>query len=401
MVPIDSSECDLYLQSLKQSLIYSIEIRTVDPDHIDPDLNVISPPNCQHYNHSNLPLTNNIVDPHARPPFSLFHANVRSINRNYQELQNCLELTGFQFSIIALTETWLNDINQSLSTIPNYTPINATRKDRVGGGISIHVNENLQFKKLPFNEMNDTIESLFIEITDPTSHTNFIVGVIYRPPNGSISNFTTAITDILEKICPKRKTCYILGDFNIDLNKFQSLPDTTEFFNLLYSYSFVPLIDKSTRVSSSTSTLIDNIFTNQQTINHKSGVIQADISDHFPIFTISEIPSPMDPNKKIKFRSFKQANVDRFILALRNESWENVYSTNNAQVAYSAFADTLTAHYDSVFPIIERKPSKRDSNQWITRGLKVSIKQKNKLYIRYKNSPTFHNNIIYKQLIQE
>lgn len=245
--------------------------------------------------------------------------------------------------------------------------------------------------------MNRTIESLFIEVICPASHTNnIIVGVIYRPPNGNILNFTSAIREILKEISPKKRKCYLIGDFNIDFNRYHLSPDTAEFFNLLYSHSFTPLIDKSTRVSSSSSTIIDNIFTNQLTINHKSGVIQADISDHYPIFAISEITSPVDMNKKIKFRSFKQRNVDRFTVTLREESWENVYSSDNAQTAYSAFADSLASHYDRVFPIIERKQTKRDSNHWITRGLKTSIKHKNKLYIRYKNSPTLQNSTTYK-----
>ena len=100
---------------------------------------------------------------------------------------------------------------------------------------------------------------------------------------------------------------------------------------------------------------------------------------------------------RLIFRSFKPANVDKFTSLLRSECWEIVLSSHSAQTAYSSFVNTLSSYYDSSFPILEKKPSKRDTNQWITRGLKVSIKRKNKLYIQFKNRPTLQNNILYKQ----
>ena len=245
--------------------------------------------------------------------------------------------------------------------------------------------------------MNQTIECLFIEIICPSPSNNIVIGVIYRPPSGSMTDFIKAMSDILNKIHTNRKPCYLLGDFNIDLNKYHTTPDTAEFFDLLYSYSFIPLIDKATRVSASTASIIDNIFTNQSTTTHKSGVIEADISDHYPVFSISEMSSPIKTDQYLKLRSFKPANIEKFISLLRAESWENTRSSNNAQAAFSGFINTLTAHYNSSFPIIEKKLTKKDSNQWITQGLKVSIKQKNKLYIRFKNRPTFHNKILYNQ----
>mgnify|MGYP001553100430 CR=1 FL=1 len=353
--------------------------------------------NCRTLNYSNLPIQSPSSDPNAIL-FSLFHANIRSINRNYQELQNCLDLIELPFSIIALTETWLNDTNESLYELPNYTMINSIRENRVGGGISLLVRDSLHFRKYPISVMNQTIECQFIEIISPNPQNNIIVGVVYRPPSGSITNFTTAINEILEKIGlrNKQKTCYIVGDFNIDLKKYHSSRDTAEFFDLLYSYSFIPLINKPTRVSSSTTSVIDNIFTNQLTSTHNTGVIQADVSDHFPIYSICEMQSPTRAQEMIKTRSFKQTNVHKFSGLVRNESWENIYSSNNAQTAFSYFTDTLTSHFENSFPLCIKKPTKRDTNPWITRGLKTSIKQKNKLYLQYKNRPTLHNNIIYK-----
>ena len=77
-----------------------------------------------------------------------------------------------------------------------------------------------------------------------------------------------------------------MGDFNIELLKYNRNHQINTFANLMYSYSFLPCIDRPTRVCSirnaTTTSLIDNIFTND--IEHKitSGNMVTDLSDHFP-----------------------------------------------------------------------------------------------------------------------
>ena len=80
-----------------------------------------------------------------------------------------------------------------------------------------------------------------------------------------------------------------MGDFNIDLLKYECCNYSNNFFNQLSSSGYMPLITKPTRVTKSTATLIDNIFTNNANkTGHQSGILLNDISDHLPIFTITE-----------------------------------------------------------------------------------------------------------------
>ena len=51
--------------------------------------------------------------------------------------------------------------------------------------------------------------------------------------------------------------------------------------------SYIPLINKPTRVTETTATIIDNIFTNSNNWNNISrGILPTDVSDHFSIFCI-------------------------------------------------------------------------------------------------------------------
>ena len=53
--------------------------------------------------------------------------------------------------------------------------------------------------------------------------------------------------------------CYLLGDLNIDLFKYDYHKTTSNFLDTMYSYNMFPLIVKPTRVTEKSATLIDHI----------------------------------------------------------------------------------------------------------------------------------------------
>ena len=61
---------------------------------------------------------------------------------------------------------------------------------------------------------------------------------------------------------------------------------TGNFVNSIYENSLVALITRPTRFGKTSSTLIDNIFTNKCNYNAMSGLLITDISDHLPIIYI-------------------------------------------------------------------------------------------------------------------
>jgi len=65
----------------------------------------------------------------------------------------------------------------------------------------------------------------------------------------------------------------ICGDYNIDSLKYECYEKSNDFVNQLSSYGFYPLIKSSTRVTGTTSTLIDNIYTNEIDIHIENGII--------------------------------------------------------------------------------------------------------------------------------
>ena len=77
-----------------------------------------------------------------------------------------------------------------------------------------------------------------------------------------------------------------MGDFNVNLMNYDRNNLTGEFLDNIYSNSLCPLslINRPTRITSHSATLIDNILTNNINSHVVNGLLFRDISDHLPIF---------------------------------------------------------------------------------------------------------------------
>jgi len=190
----------------------------------------------------------------------------------------------FQFSIIALTETRITNLKE-IDFNPNIrgyvfeyvpTPLSA-------GGVGIYINENLDYTAVE-RTSTPAFQALWIEILVPNKK-NVICGVLYRQHN-SPESFLSYFNETVERFNACDKTVYIVGDFNIDLLKSESCNYAHIFLLSLQSYSFIPLIDKPTRVYGNSATLIDNMLVNNTTNLLSCGNIISDISDHFSQFCV-------------------------------------------------------------------------------------------------------------------
>ena len=63
-----------------------------------------------------------------------------------------------EFSIIGITETWLNEQNSNCYGLTNYRSVNAFRHVKRGGGVSIYVRDGINFVvRDDLNLFNDLI----------------------------------------------------------------------------------------------------------------------------------------------------------------------------------------------------------------------------------------------------
>jgi hypothetical protein len=121
-----------------------------------------------------------------------------------------------------------------------------------------------------------------------------------------------------------------MGDYNIDMFHLNEHSPTQEFVDSLFSHMFYPLINRPTRITAHSATLIDNIFTNNLSPQLFSGIILNDLSDHLPVFVYTFT------NNHTVTRDYSENNIATFCTHLANVDWSD-YSDNDPNIMYNNF----------------------------------------------------------------
>jgi hypothetical protein len=192
-------------------------------------------------------------------------------------------------------------------------------------------------------------ESLFVEVCVGT--TSYIIGTIYRSPLSSTESnnfFLTTLSSCLLLISKEKKTCCILGDFNYNLLNTDDL-NTNLFVEAMTTMGFHSVINKPTRITKSSATLIDHIWTNNFNIPFQSDIVVDCIADHLPVFIAFSLPSdnkssPDDDDDM--FRSFNFNNIYAFNCELSNLDWQPVFHCTEVDTSFDMFMDHFSAAYE-------------------------------------------------------
>ena len=87
---------------------------------------------------------------------------------------------------------------------------------------------------------------------------------------------------ILTNVTMENKLYFVTGDFNLNCSEFHQSSEIRQFFNNMFEKGAISLINRPTRVITSSPTFIGNIFTNCVfDTSFKKGIIKTSISDHF------------------------------------------------------------------------------------------------------------------------
>ena len=114
---------------------------------------------------------------------------------------------------------------------------------------------------------------------------SLLAGCIFKHPKQIISDFLDKhLLPLLEKLSHENMQILIVRDFNINLLNYHN-KNTANFLEAMFHYSYLPVINTPTRVTSHSKT-IDNIFYDTPMLNITAGNINSVISDHLIQFVI-------------------------------------------------------------------------------------------------------------------
>ena len=126
-----------------------------------------------------------------------------------------------------------------------------------------------------------------------------------------------------------------MGDFNIDLLQFNKRNLADDVINSTFSQSLVPVITKPTRVTHTSGTLIDHIYTNNVTSTSHSGIIITAMADHFGIFYVLENSRKNNLLKYVYKRPLSEQNIKRFQDQIKHLNFSDINLQENPDKAYT------------------------------------------------------------------
>lgn len=146
---------------------------------------------------------------------NIFHTNIRSINKNYDELLVFLQAIPIKYHIIVLTETWTVE-NISLFNLEGYNIYYNQGQFNQNDGVIVYTRLDLNTKHdlVNLQEINNKILKIEFEINRRT----FLISALYRSPAGNIQTFNSCLNKYLNTINNLHPDNSILiGDMNINI----------------------------------------------------------------------------------------------------------------------------------------------------------------------------------------
>ena len=201
------------------------------------------------------------------------------------------------------------------------------RKHYRQGGVGIYIKNNINF--VIRDDLSIFIEkcfeTLFLEVT--SSKGNIIIGEVYRVPNSSCPDSITNYELLTNKL--QKGT-----DQNVDyLNRSPiHCAYSKHLLETFFAACLVPTITRPTRITSESATLIDNIYVRGNRLEYlRSGILVADISDHFPIFefTGNNVRHCKPKNNTNSYRKLDATAIERINTLLLATDWSPLQHLNN------------------------------------------------------------------------
>ena len=197
----------------------------------------------------------------------------------------------------------------------------------------------------------------------------------------------------------------MVGDYNLDLTKIDKDDNCKQLIDTTTRYNFLQVINRPTRITDHSATLIDHIYTNRIHDMISSGIVTFDISDHLGTYitiALHDHRGTLEADNDIssQYSKINSDNLSNFHELLRTESWDTVTDATDTQTKYDNFIEIYSNHYSTAFPKTapKRKNQRKTPKPWILPWLEDACSRKNKLYYEYVKSPTAANKKVYDKI---
>ena len=174
----------------------------------------------------------------------------------------------------------------------------------------LYIKEGIQYNGIT-NLAGSEVESVWANIQ--CAKQQLALGIMYRPPSSNHA-YLKSILDQIDNVYSYNENVMLMGDLNYDYKLDESL-SSNPLHQIEILYGMRQLTNFPTRVTLTTSTIIDVMCSTEHESHVVTGVYDISLSDHYMTYTIySKISRKTCLHKEINFRNYKRFNIDSFML---------------------------------------------------------------------------------------
>ena len=294
--------------------------------------------------------------------------------------------------LLAVVETWL-DASHSDQEV-NISNYNLLRSDRSlepnRGGIAIYYRNDLDVTLLHLRSHNITCkcENMWLRVKVSECRI-FTMGVVYRSPQNI--NLTEHITADLESIAAMKYPILIVGDFNLDLLGNSS--STSFYRDTMTSFLLHQLLDEPTRVTETSATLIDHVWTSNEELIEESTLLPG-LSDHHMCLIKMKLYSKNRKQEDFTSRSFRGLNRELFLGDLQAVDWSFIDILDDIDQVWDEWHKSFMRILDVHAPLKTIKRNKEDS-PWMKGEIMNLVRKKMAARISRDNNTNINTVAVY------
>ena len=139
----------------------------------------------------------------------------------------------------------------------------------------------------------------------------------------------------LNKLAHGKLDFVISGDYNVDLLKHEIKQTVNDYINAVHTEGCFNIINKPTRITDTSATLLDHVYTNVSQNISSRGILTFEILDHLPTFC-SLTSKPILKQEKNLIRDMNKFDMTKFlddVYSLTqelNDTYNDDFNPNNA-----------------------------------------------------------------------
>nr|CAI5842349.1 unnamed protein product [Callosobruchus analis] len=254
---------------------------------------------------------------------------------------------------LCATEHWLTSETISLFVPQGYKLVSSScRSTGEHGGAAVYA--RLDVECTPADNITKMSKVPYLEcaaVETVIENEPYIIVSLYRPSNYAKDNmvmFFNLLYSICDFIFMKSAKPLLAGDFNIDILKDSTFKEN--FTSVLNEYDLKTTVNEATRMTSNTSTCIDNIII-PSALQYPFKILPSHYSDH--TMQILEIFVSVPQPKYVYRRNYSDENLTNFLRELSEETWQDVLSEKCLNDKWNIFISIFTNIFNLHFPYVK------------------------------------------------